>query len=186
MQLRSHTDEWLMQEVARENRDALEILIRRHANPLLTFLRRMTHDQHHSEEQFQEVFLLVWRHRHRYDWQRPFRPWLYRIALNRCRTDGRRATLPTVPVPDHEDELQAWREPSPVDTAIATETSTHVAAAVQCLPEKQRTAVVLRIWQNLPYAEIAETLECNEATARSHVFTALAKLRETLGPLLRD
>jgi RNA polymerase sigma-70 factor (ECF subfamily) len=186
MQLRSRTDEWLMQQVAQENRDALEVLVRRHANPLLTFLRRMTHDEHHSEEQFQEVFFLVWRHRHRYDWQRPFRPWLYRIALNRCRTDGRRAVLPTVAVLEHQEELHAWREPSPVDTAIATETNTQVTAALQCLPEKQRTALVLRIWQSLPYAEIAETLECNEATARSQVFTALGKLREKLGRLVRE
>jgi RNA polymerase sigma-70 factor (ECF subfamily) len=186
MQLRSYTDERLMALVAQENRDALEVLVRRYANAMLTFLRRMTHDAHRCEEQFQEVFLAVWRYRHRYDWQRPFRPWLYRIALNRCRTDGRKATLRLVPMPEQEHEAPAWREAGPVETAIAAETSTQVLAAVQCLPERQRSVLVLRMWQDLPYAEIAEILQCNEATARSQVFSALGKLREMLGALVRE
>src|SRR5207302_6800395 len=133
-----------------------------------------------------EVFLAIWRHRHRYDANRPFRPWLYRIALNRCRTDGRKSTLPTVQVHEQEHELPAWRDPSPVETAIAAETSTPVQAAVRCLPERQRAVVVLRMWQDLSYAEIAEMLQCNEATARYQVYTALAKLREMLVPILHE
>jgi|GEM_PF-4245226 len=60
-------DEWLMAQVADGKREHLEPLIRRHANPLLTFIRRMVGDQHRSEELFQDVFLAVWikRRRHR-------------------------------------------------------------------------------------------------------------------------
>jgi DNA-directed RNA polymerase specialized sigma24 family protein len=129
MQLRSHTDEWLMQQVAQENRGALEVLVRRHANPLLTFLRRMTHDEHRSEEQFQEVFLAVWRNRHRYDWQRPFRPWLYRIAINRCRTEGRKTVLPTVHVPETEQDAGAGRSAVLAREAAVCRGFAHVAGS---------------------------------------------------------
>jgi RNA polymerase sigma-70 factor (sigma-E family) len=48
------------------------------------------------------------------------------------------------------------------------------------LPDKQRAAVVLRFYEDLSYAEIAQLLHCAEATARSHVHRALAVLKDTL------
>src|SRR3954447_14404728 len=81
---RDEGDESLMARVARGQRDCLEALVRRHATRLLTFIQRMIGDRHRSEELFQEVFLAVWRKRKQYQDPRPFRAWLYTIALNRC------------------------------------------------------------------------------------------------------
>src|SRR5437764_14412284 len=78
-------DEDLMAEVAGGQADLLEWLVRRHATGLLTFLTRMVGDRHRAEEHFQEVFLAVWLKRRQYQYPRPFRAWLYAIALNRCR-----------------------------------------------------------------------------------------------------
>jgi len=66
-------DEWLMAQVADGKREHLEPLIRRYANPLLTFIRRMVGDQHRSEELFQDVFLAVWVKRRQYQFPRPLR-----------------------------------------------------------------------------------------------------------------
>jgi hypothetical protein len=66
-------DEYLMARVAHGQPELLERLLRRHAGPLLTFLRRMAGDRHASEELFQEVFLAVWRKRHQYEYPRPFK-----------------------------------------------------------------------------------------------------------------
>jgi len=60
------TDEELMNLVQAGGRDGLSTLMRRYANPLLTFLRRMTGDHHRSEELFQDVFLTVWTQRAEY------------------------------------------------------------------------------------------------------------------------
>src|SRR3954471_17399546 len=89
------SDEDLMREVARGRAAPLEMLVRRHAVRLMTFLSRMVGDRHRAEELFQEVFLAVWLHRHRYDAGRPFRPWLYAVAVNACRAAFRRRVLPT-------------------------------------------------------------------------------------------
>jgi RNA polymerase sigma factor (sigma-70 family) len=48
------------------------------------------------------------------------------------------------------------------------------------LPTKQRAAVVLRYYEDLPDAEIAEILDCSPATVRSQIHRALATLRTTL------
>jgi RNA polymerase sigma-70 factor (ECF subfamily) len=180
------TDERLMQQTALGKRDALTALMRRHANAVLTYLRRMTGDEPLSEELFQDVFLAVWTHRRRYRYPRSFRAWLFGIAVNKCRAALRRRgepavslELPGVPAP-----LAAAR--SPAEDAVATETATLVERAVMRLPAAQRSVVVLRMWNDLPYADIARILERTEATVRSHMCLGLASLRKILEPQLRE
>ena len=54
-------------------------------------------------------------------------------------------------------------------------------AACQALPEAQRTAVVLRYYEQLEYAEIAELTGVREGSVRSRVSRGLAALRATMG-----
>ena len=75
-------------------------------------------------------------------------------------------------------------EPPPEEQAIAAETAERVARAVTLLPPQQRAVVVLRVWQGLPYARIAEVVGCAEATVRSHMHHGLAALRTALAPLV--
>ena len=158
-------DEWLMARVALGERNCLEVLVRRHATRLLTFLARMAGDRHQAEELFQDVFLTVWVKRRQYQFPRPFKPWLYAIAANRCHAvaRGRR------PVASLEDAVPAAADPSPEECAVATETAALVATAVTLLPPKQRAVVVLRTWEGMSYSEIAEALGRTEATVRSHM-----------------
>src|SRR5207237_924139 len=131
-----------------------------------TFLARMTGDAHRAEELFQEVFLSVWLKRRQYQYPRPFRPWIYAIALNRCRADFRvRKPAPVQLMEDSSPDPEA----SPTDRAIASETAAQVSAAVTKLPPQQRAVVVLRVWQGLPYANIARIVGCTEGTVRSHM-----------------
>lgn len=173
-------DEWLMAQVASGRRDMLEPLLRRYASPLLTFICRMVNDIHRSEELFQEVFLAVWVKRRQYQFPRPFKPWLYRIALNKCRETFRGRGRLTIA----EEAERAADGPSPSDAAIAVETAALVSAAVTRLPRQQRAVVVLRIWDGLAFAEIAEVVGCSEGTVRSHMHHGLIALRKILEPQL--
>jgi RNA polymerase sigma-70 factor (ECF subfamily) len=90
----NHTsDEWLMARAAAGNGDALGALLRRYASSLLTFIRRMIGDRHRAEELFQEVFLAVWKRRWSYQFPRPFRPWLFGIAVRQCRAVPRERAM---------------------------------------------------------------------------------------------
>jgi RNA polymerase sigma-70 factor (ECF subfamily) len=177
-------DEFLMAQVADGRADLLEWLVRRHATGLLTFITRMIGDRHRAEELFQEVFLAVWLKRRQYQHPRPFRPWLYTIAMNRCRAAFRLRAPHPVALGDNE--CPAEHEATPLEHTIATETAGIVTRAVTALPPQQRAVVVLRIWQNLPYARIAEVVGCTEGTVRSHMHHGLAALREALQPLLQE
>src|SRR5262249_48602582 len=144
-------------------------------------IRRMVGDLHRSEELFQEVFLAVWAKRRQYQHPRPFKPWLYAIALNRCRAAFRRPSAPApVSLEDGAAPVPAAPDGSPVETAIATETAALIAGAVTLLPPQQRAVVVLRIWEQMSYAEIADAVGCSEATVRSHMHHGLLALRKHL------
>jgi RNA polymerase sigma-70 factor, ECF subfamily len=185
MNPQAERDEWLMAEVARGCRESLEPLLRRHASGLLTFIHRMVGDLHHSEELFQEVFLAVWTKRHQYDFPRPFKAWLYGIAVNKCRAAFRTHALSFGPaLQDHSPLAPATKEPSPVEQAVATETAKLVTSAVARLPHQQRAVVVLRIWDGLSYAQIAQIVGRTEGTVRSQMHHGLAAMRKFLEPRL--
>jgi RNA polymerase sigma factor (sigma-70 family) len=178
-------DEDVMVQVARGQGQLLERLVRRHATPLLTFIRRLVGDRHHSEEIFQDVFLSVWTKRHQYEFPRSFKNWLYAIALNKCRESFRARGLPEVPLAGQE-VLDPSTEASPAESAMAAETAETVSRAVLTLPPQQRAVVTLRVWENMPYPRIARIVGCSEATARSHMHLGLVALRRVLRPRLSD
>jgi RNA polymerase sigma-70 factor (ECF subfamily) len=178
-------DEWLMGQVALGKREYLAPLVRRYASGLLTYIERMTGDRHVSEELFQEVFLAVWVKRRQYRFPKAFRSWLFAIATNRCRAAFRkgRVTVLTQGESSHEVAVAARsNNPGPLEAAIDTETATLVASAVAQLPPQQRSVVVLRVWNGLSYADIAESLGSRESTVRSNMHHALVRMRRFLEP----
>jgi RNA polymerase sigma-70 factor (ECF subfamily) len=175
-------DEDLMADVAGGRADLLEWLVHRHGTGLLTFLTRMVGDRHRAEELFQEVFLAVWLKRRQYQFPRPFRPWLYAIAVNRCRVDFRLRRRGAVALPDEHGPADP--DSSPAEHAMAAETAEFVSQAITRLPPQQRMVVVLRTYQGLSYARIAQIAGCTEGTVRSHMHHGLVALRAELAPLV--
>lgn len=100
------------------------------------------------------------------------RSWLMTIAHNKVIDRVRAATRQPVPVgavPEHAETA-----------APATEPDEELWSAVRQLPEKQRSSVVYRFVDDLPYAEIGRIVGCSEAAARQNVRAGLARLREEL------
>ena len=97
------------------------------------------------------------------------RSWLLTIGHNkivdRARA-GARQPVPVGAVPD----IEAVEGPGEVDEKLWD--------AVRRLPEKQRSSVVYRYVDDLPYAEIGRIVGCSEAAARQNVRAGLARLRE--------
>jgi RNA polymerase sigma-70 factor (ECF subfamily) len=177
-------DEWLMGQVALGKREFLAPLVRRYASSLLTYIERMVGDRHRAEELFQDVFWRVWNKRKLYKFPKSFRAWLFAIAANCCRADYRRARLASVTLDEASPGAPVAAGKTPLEAAIDTETATLVATAVAELPKQQRTVVVLRVWNGLSYAEIAEIVGRTEATVRSHMHHGLAAMRKYLEPRL--
>src|SRR5262249_37581984 len=145
-----------------------------YAVALVSFLARMTGDRDLAEDLFQDVFLTVWRKRHKYGFPRPFKPWLYAIAVNVYRAKRRGYKPAFLPL---SDEAAAGGN-SPSDVAVATETAARVTHMIRTMPAQQRAVVALRVWDGLSYPQIAEVVGRSEATVRSHMSHGLARLRQ--------
>ncbi len=109
--------------------------------------------------------------------------YLRRSVVNACRSRIRRKTIEwRVNAVVHHRETTRMPDWDP----DKHETSRLVWAAIRELPERQRACVVLRYFEDLPEAEIAETLDCSVGTVKSQLHKARARLGRILGGTLRE
>jgi len=161
-------DETLMAAVAVGDGAALAELCRRWEEPLFRLLARQTGGRD-VDDLYQETWLRVVRAAGRFSRGRPFRPWLFQIAINCCRDWARRRRVDPL---EHATEAS---EPSDggstrIDAAIDAE------RLLASLPAAQREVVVLRYYHDLPEGEVAEILGCPPGTVKSRLHHAIARL----------
>ncbi|MCW2235743.1 RNA polymerase sigma factor [Azospirillum canadense] len=175
------SDEELMAEVAAGNRAAFNVLSRRHLKRSLGLAMRIAGNAQDAEEVVQDAFLQVWRHADRWRGdQARFTTWLYRIVVNRALTYRRRRGF---------DPLEAAAEiPSALPDAQATVEERQLAkwvdGAIAALPERQRAALSLCVYEELTCAEAAKVLDVSVSAMESLLVRARRVLRETLRPLI--
>lgn len=150
------------------------VLVDQHSNELFGYLWRLTGDEADARDCLQDTYLRAYR---AYGRLRDFsnvRAWLYKIATNTARTQHAR---------NHRRRAEPLLEPmASSEKAVDTQVMEHtqlaaVKQAVMALPQRQRAALMMRKYQELEYAEIAEALDCSEDSARANVYQALKKLR---------
>jgi RNA polymerase sigma-70 factor (ECF subfamily) len=183
MALVDESDEELMARVRKGEREPVSILVRRFADPLLTFIVRLVGDRSQGEEIFQEVFLAVWEKRKRYQPLRSFKSWLFGIAANKSKAWLRQSRNQRAV---DTDSRWTCTETDPTDNLVQDETSALVVHAVSLLPIKQREVVMLRLWHDMSYSEIAIALSRSESTIRTNMAFGLESLRKYLEPRMRD
>lgn len=177
MTRQGYSDQDLVVRVGLGDLECLGELFVRFHQPILSFVHRMLGDAAAAENVAQEVFLRVMRHADKYNPQQAVRPWLYTIAANLCRDHrGRQGKRPASELSvDPESPVEG-----PLEQLATREDCARVKQAVAELPEIYREIVVMRMYEQLPYAEIAAVLEIREGTARSRMEYALHRLRKAL------
>jgi RNA polymerase sigma-70 factor (ECF subfamily) len=191
------TDEELMLQYKDGDKDAFEVLYRRHEKPVLDFIYRMVMDASEAESLCQEAFYKVVKSRKRYRATARFKTWLFQIALNLCRDRMRRMKHRkhlslNAPVVTHNDGgvvLQdCISDPSPdvVKNVETGELKSLIKAAIASLPEEEHLVVVMKEYQGMPYSEIAEVLDCPIGTLKSHNYRAHQRLKKILSKYIGD
>lgn len=175
-----------MEAASGGDREAFTELVRRYERPLYAFALRLGGDRTAAEDLFQETWLRVFRGRGTYHAGRRVSPWLHGIMLNAWRdTRPRGSEEPLSPEGAEGSPVSAWgaQDParSPDEALLAREQEQQVLGALAHLPEEQRVVVLLRHYQGLRLAEIAQVLGCPVGTVKSRLHGAL----KTLAPLLR-
>ena len=172
------SDEELMLSVRDGEVDAFEQIVLRHQAEAWRVAYRFTGDAAEAEDLAQEAFLKIFDAAPRYRPTAAFRTYFHRVLTRLC-LDHRRKKRPRLadPLPNMPDTT-----PRPSQQASRTERDAAIQSALASLPARQRSAVVLRYFEGLPGAEVAEAL----GTSPKAVERLLARARKTLAGRLGE
>jgi RNA polymerase sigma factor (sigma-70 family) len=173
--LRLKSDEQLIELTRKGQHGAFEILVQRYQSRLLAFCRHMLNSTEDAEDVLQEVFAASFNAM--IADARPInaRPWLYRIARNRCLNHLRR------PVSAGQDSMDVFERDggtTTADTVHKREEFRQIVADVHDLPETQRTALLLREIDALSYDDISAAMDTTVPSVKSLLVRARVSLAE--------
>jgi RNA polymerase sigma factor (sigma-70 family) len=169
------SDEKLVALIRRGHHGAFEALVQRYQPRLLAFCRHMLSSREDAEDVLQEVFAAAFNAICADDRPINARPWLYRIARNRCLNHLRR------PQPTGQDSMDIYERDggaTTADTVHRREEFRQIVGDVQELPETQRTALLLREIDALSYDQIAEAMDTTVPSVKSLLVRARVALAE--------
>ena len=169
------SDERLMLAFTQGSSEAFTELFQRYKQPVYGFFCRRVPDPANAEELTQETFFALLRAAARYEPRALFRTYLYAIGFKILRAHRRKAAFRAAFL----GRRNSLPDPSKQD---ATESSLWVRRAVEKLEPIDREIVMLREFEQLSYAEIADLLDLPVNTVRSRLFRARTALRELLEP----
>lgn len=145
-------------------------------------------DSHDADEAVQDAFFKVFTHITTYREDLPFEVWFTRILVNGCldlrkaRARRLRWTLPMATPESAPPPEPTAPQPSPEDRVVSSDHAKQIAAAVEQLPDRQRTVFTLCHIADQTTSEVSQALGLSEATVRVHLFRAIRKLRKLLAP----
>jgi RNA polymerase sigma factor (sigma-70 family) len=173
--LRLQSDERLVALARRGNSTAFEVLVNRYSTRLLAFCRHLLVSREDAEDVLQEVLAAAFNAMLADDRPINVRPWLYRIARNRCLNHLRRAQAVGV---DSMDAHYSDHGASTADKVHGREEFRLLVGDIHELPETQKTALVLREMDALSYEQIAEAMETTVPSVKSLLVRARVSLAE--------
>jgi RNA polymerase sigma-70 factor (ECF subfamily) len=158
--------------------DAFEQIVALHERRIFALALRLTGSVEDAKDATQETFIRLHRKMGQIDSSRSAGGWLYTVAVNACRDIGReRQRSRLVPMDMGLVEPGA----NPEGLYSDQERESRFRAALKRLPEKERSALLLREMEGLSIAEVARILGSSETTVRSQICSARLKLRKLLG-----
>jgi RNA polymerase sigma-70 factor, ECF subfamily len=187
----SRTDEESMCRVKLEDdHQEFDRLVKRWEEPIRKLCARMLGDAHRGEDLKQDTFLRLFERRKQYEPKGRFSTFLWRIALNLCYDELRRQKRRREFRSHTAEEEDTTPEPvsetaGPDASVVSLEEGELVRRAVMQLPEIYRAVIVLRHYEDMKLAQIAEILEIPEGTVNSRMAEALLRLSRMLQPKLK-
>lgn len=164
------------------DRAAFEEVYQRHAKLVFNLSYRMSGNPVDAEDLSQEIFVRIFRHLKRFNGKSALKTWIYRVAINHCRSRLGRKTLDTRELAEESERGVQLRDTrrDPEQRALATDASRTVERGLRGLKPMFREAVVLRDLEGLSYEEIATVLSVRIGTVRSRIARGRDRLRAQL------
>ena len=168
----------LIRQAQNGNQNAFHKLVAQYDGRIMGLALQILKNKEDAEDIYQEVFLKAWRSLNSFEFKSDFYTWLYRITANTCysyKTGKQRHHMENISLEEgyhdaYEDERNDDRE----------EQQASIIAAVDELPQKQKTVFILRYYQGHKIQDIAILLGCTTGTVKRYLHRATHKLRREL------
>lgn len=172
-------DEELVVLCLQGKREAFEELVKRYERQIYSLAYRLTNNYHEAMDLTQEVFLHLYRVLDKFDGDRKFFPWMYRIATNVCynalkKNPKETSSLETV-IDFVSDEYS-----QPEDQYESKESREAIYKAMAELSETYRIPIVLRYLEDLSYQQIADAMELPLTTIETRLYRGRIMLQKKL------
>jgi RNA polymerase sigma-70 factor (ECF subfamily) len=168
------TDIMLVELVKAGDRKSFSELVKRHQRGLLRMSLRFVKDMDTAEDVVQDSFIKCYEKLNSFEGRSSFKSWLYQITVNTARNKIREKRHNMMDIDDVHLAVGAVAESALLGSVV----SEVLTAEIEKLPFKQKTALVLRVYEDLSFKEIAEIMECPYDTAKANYRHALLKLKD--------
>ncbi len=179
-------DEEIVALCQRGEGEYFEILVQRYMEKAFRIAMDFTHNTEEAKDLSQDAFLRAFSRIKQFDGRSSFYTWFYRLVVNLCLDHTRRKGKIVWERLENEAESAnspAWLKDTasaPDETVIAGETKRRVDQTLEAMPNKQRTAFLLRNHQGLSVPDIAKVMKTTEGTVRVYLHRAVTALRQSL------
>lgn len=182
------TDAVLARQAIGGDNAAFERLVQRYTTPLLSFIYRFLGDHDLALDVLQHVFIQLYTLLPTLRTDKPLKSWLFQVAHNRCLDEVRRKhAIPFSQLEQGNDDEELSlltaipdTRPLPEEMAERSDLRRSIMQAIDALPPKYRSVVMLRYTRELSFMEIGQTLHMPEATAKTYFQRAKVQLRGVL------
>jgi len=174
----SDAESTLVARITAGERQALDTLYQRHAQPLFGYLLNLTSDRGLAEEILQDTFVAAWRSAGAFEGRSSVKTWLFGIARRQAHNTLRRRNLDVTS--DAALDQTPSDEPEPEAKALLNADREAVTSAIERLSAMHREVLLLAFVHELPYSEMAELLEVPLGTVKSRLSNAKRLLRQIL------
>lgn len=174
------SDRLLVQRTRGGDVNAFGELVRRYQNSVFGVCCRLLGDPAEAEDLAQDAFLRAYRRLGTYDEERPFGPWMRRVAANLCLNALAQRRPSMAELVDEVDEVADDLQDSPESARDRAELSERVRIGLVRLPDHYRAVLELRHYHDMSYDEMASTLGISIGEVRTRLFRARRQMARWL------
>lgn len=182
METEKHVDDFdqIDRTLAGENL-AFDLLVKKYHQRMFLVAFRITQNRDEAEDVTQQAFLKAFVNLHKFKKKSSFSTWLYRITCNIAINSFQQRKKMTTGV----DEKMIQSNNNGLQALEIQEDVAQVRQAIKKLPKKQRITLILRVYEKLPFKEIAKILKCSEGGAKANYFQAISKMKKNLASYMK-
>lgn len=172
----------LIRRVLAGEQEAFSPLVKEHQRSIYYLIYRIVQDEEAAKDLTQESFVKAYQSLKSFKMKSSFSTWLYRIAVNTAKNYLRERSRRPMGADNGEEELLAIpdEKPGSLEDQIKREEWEKVQKAVASLPEKQRITLILKVYEEKSFEEVAQIMNSPVGTAKANYHHAMENLKKRM------